>query len=81
MRAADLTAALEIVRSRAANVALRDRLASGEGLSLLVGQGSEASRIELSAGFRDTIRKTLIDAFERRIADNDAALASMGIEP
>lgn len=81
MKASQLAAAASLVATRKQNVALRQRLAAGEPLRLLVGTGNTDSEIVLSDGYAAEIRSDLLKAFDARIAEDDAALAKMGVEP
>lgn len=81
MKIADLAAAQAISTERAVNTAMRDRIASGEVLALMIGQGSEAREIVLSPGYLAGIRAELIAAFDARIAANESSLRALGVEP
>ncbi|RUU29743.1 hypothetical protein [Mesorhizobium sp. M6A.T.Ce.TU.016.01.1.1] len=80
MKAADLEKARLIAGARTQNIALRDRLADGEVLSLNIGEGSNSLGIVLMPRYVAGIRADLIAAFNLRISENDAALAALGVE-
>lgn len=80
MKAADLEKARLIAGARDQNIALRDRLAAGEILSLTIGEGSKSLGIVLMPRYVAGIRADLIAAFDVRIGENDAALAALGVE-
>lgn len=81
MKIADLAKAQAAAGERAANAAMRDRLMSGERLALMIGQGGDAREIVLSASYLARLRGELVAAFQGRLAENDAALADLGVEP
>lgn len=81
MKAADLEKAVKLARTRAQNVAMRDRLAAYETLTLSIGEGGKASEIVMSVTWIEDIRRALIADFDRHIALNDEALAELGVTP
>lgn len=81
MRAADLAHAQRLVSERAQNIAMRDRLAAGDTLTLAIGAGGNQAVITLTDSYLGGIRADLVAAFELRIANNAAALARLGVEP
>lgn len=80
MKAADLEKARLIAGARDQNVAMRDRLAAGESLSLFIGEGGNISNIVLMPRYLAEIRSDLITAFNLRIGENDAALSALGVD-
>ncbi|RWF66863.1 hypothetical protein [Mesorhizobium sp.] len=81
MKAADLTKAALIADAREKNVAIRDRLAAGERLTMSLGDGAAVHSIVLMPAYVARIRADLIAAFDARIGENDQALADLGITP
>jgi hypothetical protein len=81
MKAAQLEEARAALAARKQNAALHDRLLAGEPLRLTIGSGSNLAEIVLSAAYERDIRLTLIGAFSKRIAANDADLERLGVEP
>jgi hypothetical protein len=81
MKAVDLEKARLIAGARDQNVAVRDRLAAGETLTLCIGEGNRISNIVLMPRYLAEIRSDLIAAFNLRIGENDAALAALGVDP
>lgn len=80
MKASDLENARLIAVARGSNKAMRDRLGADEKLTLMVGDGAAASAIVLSPSYVGRIRADLIAALDQRIAENEAALAALGVE-
>lgn len=81
MKIADLDKAREIAAARNISAGLRSRLSAGEPLTLTVGLDASRSGIVLTPGYERQIRSDLITALDARIAENDAALQALGIEP
>ncbi|TIX28264.1 hypothetical protein [Mesorhizobium sp.] len=82
MKAADLERATALAEARAQNVAMRDRLAAGERLVLSMGSATgKTSEIVMAKAWLDGVRRDLIAGFSQRIAENDAALVAIGVEP
>lgn len=81
MRAADLDKARRLLEARDQNLAMFNRLEAGEPLSLLVGESGSQSAIVIAPGYAAGIRADLLAAFKGRLAENDAALAGLGVEP
>lgn len=81
MKAGDLINAQKIAEVRAQNVALRDRLSAGDALTLAIGAGGSQMVITLTSSYLARVRSDLVGAFAIRIAENDAALLAMGVEP
>ncbi|MDG4903187.1 hypothetical protein P9279_22005 [Mesorhizobium sp. WSM4962] len=81
MKAADLSKAALIADAREKNIAIRDRLAAGERLTLSLGDGGTAQTIVLMPAYAARIRADLLAAFDMRIFENEQALAELGITP
>lgn len=81
MKAADLNKAVKLAEERARNVAMRDRLAAFETLTLSIGEGGKTSEIVMSVNWVEDVRRALIADFTRHIERNDKALAELGVEP
>lgn len=81
MKAADLEKAAALARACDDSRRIRDRLASGETLTLLVGEGPGAAALVLTAGYAHGIRADLVAVFDARIADSALALRALGVEP
>ncbi|RWC47974.1 MAG: hypothetical protein EOS55_14010 [Mesorhizobium sp.] len=80
MKAGDLEKARLIAGARDQNIAMRDRLAAGEMLTLCIGEGSKTANIVLMPRYLAEIRSDLVTAFNLRIGENDAALLALGVE-
>lgn len=81
MKAGALKEAQRLVAQRESVASIRDRLAAGEALHLVLGEGDKASEIVLAAGYLKTIRDDVLASLGQRIADVDASLAAIGVEP
>ncbi|RWB85941.1 MAG: hypothetical protein EOQ52_20545 [Mesorhizobium sp.] len=81
MKASDLEKAVKLARTRAQNVAMRDRLAAYETLTLSIGDGGKVSEIVMSVSWVEDVRRALIADFNRHIEANDKALAELGVTP
>lgn len=80
MKAADLEKAVKLAKTRAQNIAMRDRLAAYETLTLSIGDGGKLSEIVMSVGWVEDVRCALIADFNKHIEANDKALADLGVE-
>ena len=77
----DLDAARQLVAQRDANAVMRLRLFNGEPLTLVVGKGDEAGAVIVAPSYLDRIRRDLLRSLDARIADDEAALRALGVEP
>ncbi|RUM97900.1 hypothetical protein EET67_09795 [Pseudaminobacter arsenicus] len=81
MKASDIGRAQKLASELAQNITMRDRLAAGDTLTLAIGQGGNQAVIVLSTNYLASIRADLVAAFDKRIADDRAGLAELGVEP
>lgn len=79
MRAADLSRALKLLAQRDADAAVRDRLAAGDRLTIILGEHAQSVEIVVSRAFSDSIRATLAASFDQRVKATAAELAEMGV--
>lgn len=58
-----------------------ERLRAGDPLALMLGAAGDPSEIVMSQGWLDETRARIMANLERRIADHQAGLAALGVEP
>lgn len=81
MKAADLPEVEARLGERRATALVKQRLADGEPLRLIIGAGDRWSEIELTQAYVAGIRAEVSAALETRLGEIDAALAALGVEP
>jgi hypothetical protein len=80
MRAADLKRAQTLVGQRDAAKAMADRIAAGERLHFILGEGSGASEIEVANSFASQVAADLGKALVLRAESLTADLREIGID-
>lgn len=80
MKAADLKGVLRLTQQREKDSAMRDRLAGGAALTLMVGDGADAGAVVLARPYAEQIRADVLASLDRRIDMFTAQLAAFGVE-
>jgi hypothetical protein len=80
MKAADIEKARELLAEMKLVDRLAKKLEAGDGLRLMVGQGSSESEIVLSEAFADEVRTRILNGLIQRRGMARTALAGMGVE-
>ncbi|MBP0438451.1 hypothetical protein [Tianweitania sediminis] len=80
VKLSDLDRINRLRTQRAQDVAMRDRLQSGEPLKIMIGDDKAASLIVVAPGYTDGIRKDLLGSFAGRISEVEDQLMAAGVE-
>lgn len=78
---ADLKHATRLAGERNTDAAALQRLAGAEMIRILVGGDPKPLEIIITSAFQAELRGTLTSAIASRIADTEAALRKLGVEP
>lgn len=81
MTPAGIAAAQRLLRIRDADRAMLARLEGSERLAIMLGEHAQSVEIVVTAGYSASIRWALADSFRQRIAQAEADLKKMGVEP
>lgn len=80
MKASDLGSAQRLLEQLATTRGMLGRLESGAAISLVVGEGSDASALHLSAKYVDGLRQEIAGSLKQRERQLVGDLAALGVE-
>lgn len=81
MKASDLKEAQRLADLREQHARLLSRVDGGEKLRFILGEGDKASEIVMSTSYLADVKNDVRAGLTARIAECDAALERLGVEP